>query len=216
MNVRVFTLTLIAAIAPAAIAGDSVQGRGFEWVEIDNGGVSDASGADLTGYRTFDLYFNIGAQDALVTGVNMGYAPNPAIDDPPPFLETDGLVFNHLFGSDLQSNAGLVAAFPALEFDTFVTFGGVDTLVVPNSVDLTGNNSGQLRGVWTVPGGVMLTAGEQLWALRITVTDFTYLRGTIQMGLGATVPYFDVPNVPSPGATGLLAVTGFALTRRRR
>lgn len=206
----------LSLCAHAAVTG-FVEGRGFEWVEVDNGGVSDASGADLSNYRTFDLYFNIGAQAGLVAGFNMGYAPNPSIDDPQPFIETDGDIFNHAFGNDLEPNEALFDLFPALEFDTFVTSGGMETLTVPQSVDLTGDNNGELRGVWLTPGGVTLGAGESIWALRITVTDFTYLRGSIQVGLGVEgVPYFDVPNVPAPGAAGIFALAGLALTRRRR
>jgi hypothetical protein len=210
---------LSLALGCAASAGNSVEGRGFEWVEVDNGGVSDASGADLTNYRTFDLYFNIGAQGALVGGFNMGYALNPSIDDPQPFLETDGRVFNHSVGGDFEPFADFIIDFPAIEFDTFATFGGMDTSGIPQSFDLTGDNNGELRGVWFTAGGMQLGAGERMWALRVTLTDFTYLRGMIQVGLGPgfiTVPYFDVPNVPAPGAAGIFALAGLALAPRRR
>ncbi|MBX3352194.1 MAG: hypothetical protein KF684_04615 [Phycisphaeraceae bacterium] len=204
----------VAIIAPLAHAGTIV--RGFTWVEVDNQGVSDGSGADLTGYRTFDLYFNLGSSGAVVTGFNMGFAPNPAIDDPQPFIETDGVVFNHAFGGDTPPLPAVIDLFPALAFDTRLEFGGEDILVVPNSIDLTGDNNGELRGVWLPLGGFQVDPGDSIHALRITLTDFTYLRGMIQVGLGsAGVPYFEVPNIPSPAGAAVL-ITGALLLGRRR
>ena len=208
--VSIAGIALASAVASAGPAGFGA----LSFVEVDNGGVSDGTGANLASFRTFDLFWeNTSGDTALVNGVNMGFAPNPALDNY--FLRViGGTVFNHAFGSDVPPNPGLFPAFPALEFDTYLMLGDATIAVVPDSVDLTGASNGEIRGVWFTQPPLAVANGESLRLLRLTVSDSTEdIRGRIQIGFTDGVRDFFIP---APGAAGVLALGVFAATRRRR
>lgn len=210
---RRLVLASLSVAAMSCAANASVFGR-VTFAEVNNGGVSDGSGANLASFRTFDLFWqNTSGGDVLVNGVNMGFAPNPSFDEY--FIQVvGGTVFNHAFGGDTAPNPALIPAFPALAFDTYLAMGDQSVSVVPNSVDLTGANNGEIRGVWFTQPPLQIANGDSFRFLRITVSDSTEdIRGLIQIGFSDGVRDFVVP---APGAAGVLALGAFAAARRRR
>ena len=214
--VRMIALTAGLAVAGSALAG--IQGRGFRWAEVNNGGVSDGSGANLSGFRTFDLFLDAGSASMSVNGFNMGTA---AVPDLAPYrIFTDGAVFNHAFGGNSSPNPALVPAFPALAFDTYLAVGNGAFSDVPNSVNLTGAN-GQFIGTWFTQPPQVVAAGGSLLVGRFTVSDNTTFLGgngsAIEVGFTGFEQVFSIGNaIPTPGAFALMGLGGLVATRRRR
>lgn len=214
--VRLIALTAGLAVAGSALAG--IQGRGFRWAEVNNGGVSDASGANLTGFRTFDLFLDAGSEAMSVNGFNMGTAAVPGLA--PYRIFTDGTVFNHAFGGNSSPNPALVPAFPALAFDTYLAVGNGAFADVPGSVNLTGAG-GEFIGTWFTQPPQVVAAGGSLFAGRFTVSDDTTFLGgngsAIEVGFTGFEAVFQISNaIPTPGAFALMGLGGLVAARRRR
>ncbi|MBX3352191.1 MAG: hypothetical protein KF684_04600 [Phycisphaeraceae bacterium] len=224
MRISPSALSLVAgllAIAPLSHAGVGVYGRGFSWAQVDNGGISDGSGANLSNFLTFDLFLNAGDQSMSVNGFNLGTAANPNLA--PYRIFTDGAVFNHALGGNSSPNPALFPAFPALAFDTYLAVGNGAYADVPGSVNLSGAN-GEFIGTWFTQPPQVVAAGGSLFVGRFTVSDTaTFLGGNgsaIEVSFTGFEEVFKVPRVRSepaaPGAAGVLALGAFAATRRRR
>lgn len=208
----------LLAIAPLSHAGIS-DGR-IEWQFVRYGPLGGPTPIPVDFAYTLDLYFVAGDQGAAVNGVNMGYAADPLFD--PNFLLTNGTVYNHAFGGDTPPNPALIPAFPALEFDTYLALGDRPVTTVTNSVDLTGNNNGELRATWFTIPPIELDPFERLRLLRVTVSDdATFLGGNgsqLEIGFVGFERTYAIPRsiVPTPASIATLGFASLVAARRRR
>ena len=152
-------------------------------------------------------------------------------------VEGGGTFYNHLFGNDNAPSPALVAAFPSLAFDSFVTIGKKDstgdtTLITPGwpVAGVSGSSLFTNQSGWTTtplnpqanpfdaansfPGN-----GQILFAQFATAdgTGFsgTLLTGGISNGVSQSW-YGSFFHVPGPGALWLLGAMGLLGSRRRR
>lgn len=205
-------LTLVAGIANAGMA------TALPWLEfdvVDNGGVSDGSGANLAGTTTFDLFWRNNGYQGLpsigVNGFNLGTAAQPGLA---PFrIFFSGTAFNHAFGNDVAPNAALIPAFPALAFDSFFDVGGAPVSFVPGSA---GFANGEVIGTWFTLPPVNVAVGERIRFMRLTITGELDLdNSSMEIGFANnTIGLFSF--VPTPGAAALLGLGGLVTARRRR
>jgi len=235
-----FTATIAAALV-ATSAQAAVTG--VVWRVVDN--TVGAPGSDafagaqwnaLSQY-TVDLILQ-GDAGQRINGINMGDSnfPNAA-----PFaLYTNGTVFNHSFGSNVQS-ATEFPPFNAMAYDTYVDLGGTQAtpaISFAGGTDLSGAG-GVLRATWFTTDNAVLDANGEMRIMRITVgyapgfdpfTQQAYL-GTLQgvspvssleVGLpGGELATLVIGNAfsltpPTPGTAALLGIAGVSGLRRRR
>ena len=141
-----------------------------------------------------------------------------------------GTFFQHAFGSNKAPNPALIAAFPILAFDTFVTIGkkistGDATGLAPGFPGfgpdrLAMNNSG-----WFItpddPQGIPLPTGQVLLAQLSTDDGLGFFGTMLVSGFSNGVSFqevvsFDTQQAPAPGALALLGAAGLLGARRRR
>src|SRR5690606_10522561 len=112
--------------AGLAVAGSALAGIAQPWLSyqiVDNGGVSDGSGQNLTGTTTLDLYWTNNFGNTIgVNGFNLGSAAVPDLDPYRIFVHAP--VYNHPLGGDVRSTA-FEGVFPTIAFDTYLAFGDV-------------------------------------------------------------------------------------------
>jgi len=253
MIARPFFAALFASATLASSTSASVTGVVWRIVAEDTGlwnrpyegapqndAFEGANWASLTRV-TCDLYL-VGTPGQRINGINMGDSNFPGAA---PFaLHTNATVFNHSFGSNVQS-ATEFPPFNALAYDTFVDLGGTQT--TPNisfagGTSLTGAG-GVLRGTWFTTDEATLDAEGRMRILRVTIGvpmgtdpffDGFYLGtpgtpgqeagfgpvSSLEVGLpGGELAQFTIGNAlypPAPGAATLLGIAGMAGLRRRR
>jgi len=149
-----------------------------------------------------------------------------------------GTFYNHDFGSNAAPNAALIAAFPSLAFDTFVTIGAKqftptfpdNTVMTPGFPPLTGTQFFTTASGWAVtpidaqgdPFNTDYSSGNgQLLLAQFATADGTGFSGTWLMrfvgnGVNAQAIQSFVHIIPAPGAVGLLGVAALFGVRRRR
>lgn len=144
---KAFGLVAGAGLAMSAHAG--VQE--IVWVEVDNSvgtmGVATGEPTGLDGVRTFDL-FAIVTDDTRVWAADFGFVgTNQGFDDN---MWTTQSVYQHEYGEDTQSRmVGAIETMAALEFDTYVGLGMLDSKVVMNTAILGVEWSpGMFEGAW--------------------------------------------------------------------
>lgn len=234
---------IVATIATATLAiaaPATALPLGAFWIEVDNGGATDAFGS-IAGHRTFDLYVQLQTGDVM-TGVQFeGSAGNPSLM----YTQT---VFQHSFGGDTRSPAINETAFPVLEFDTYLAMGnldGQDDQIDVQHFDTIDPNA--ITASWTPNVANGFTAAQpdsfdnSMWLARFSVTsagefssetdDIEYLGGQLFLSgegpNGAFGPGFgengvvSTPNAfrmaaPTPGPITILAIAGAGASRRRR
>ena len=148
-----------------------------------------------------------------------------------------GTFYNHAFGGNTAPNAALIAAFPSLAFDTFVTIGAKqftptlpdNTVLTPGFGPLTGTQLFTTVSGWAVtpidpqgdPFNTDYSSGNgQLLLAQFATADGTGFSGTmltkaVSNGIiGQYVVSFF--HVPAPGALALLGTAGLLGARRRR
>lgn len=207
---------LSGAAALTVVAGLANAGMSQAWLSfevVDNGGISDGSGANLAGTTTYDLFWNNFGSEAIgVNGFNLGTAAQPGLA--PYRMFYTGTVFNHAFGSDTAPNAALIPAFPALAFDTFYAVGNGAVSFVPGSAAQT---NGEVLGTWFTQPPVQVAAGERLRFMRLTINggELDLVNSSMEVGFANnTTGVFTF--VPTPGAAALLGLGGLVAGRRRR
>lgn len=238
------------SIALAALLACSAQSHaavtGIFWRQVNN--TVGAPGADafagaqwnaLDQY-TFDLMLR-GDAGQRINGINMGNANPPTLRG----LYTNGVVFNHSFGGNVQSTIEF-PPFNAMAYDTYVDLGGTPTTPVitfVGSSDLSGGG-GAIRAHWQTANTALLDANGEMRIMRVTVGlpagsiafGGGFILGTgglpglwygnppqssleVELGNG-NLRSFVIGNafelVPAPGAVTLLGVAGLAAARRRR
>jgi len=149
-----------------------------------------------------------------------------------------GTFYNHNFGGNTAPNAALIAAFPSLAFDTFLTVGAKqftpefpdNTVFTPGFPPLTGTGLFTNSTGWAVspidpqgdPFNTDYSSGNgQILLAQFATADGTGFSGTWVMryqssGQSTQSAQSFVHIVPAPGAVGLLGVAALFGVRRRR
>ena len=130
------TLSLLAGTAVPLILTGSVQ-AGFTGIKV----VSKPNAFGLLVCNVYAEYDRPGEDFHRAVA---GTANSPLLIQ----IEGGGTFYNHSFGSNTAPNAALIAAFPQLAFDTFVTIGAKEstptlpdaTLLTPGFPPLTGTS----------------------------------------------------------------------------
>ena len=148
-----------------------------------------------------------------------------------------GTFYNHAFGTDRAPGSALVAAFPILAFDTFVTIGIKQTGVVDDAlvitpgfpVGITGTAMSTNESGWAVtpiddqgdPFNENYVAGNgSILIGQFSTQEGNNISGTFLIQyvsngvVGQSVVSFF--HVPTPGALALLGTAGLIGARRRR
>jgi uncharacterized protein (TIGR03382 family) len=191
--------------------------------------------ADLNGisWDTVDSGMGLGTTYQLYADVNAGDQVNAVYGDDAVALQinaVNGTFYQNAFGGNTPPSAALIAVFPSLAYDSFVSIGR-----------LTDTDDGMLEiGIdWTnfEAGGPIFTDNGSWFATpdnaqvhevggRVLIGQFTVagegLEGTINIqgkdgalnNWNATDVYFNT--VPAPGALALLGLAGLVARRRRK
>ncbi len=151
-----------------------------------------------------------------------------------------GTFYNHAFGSDRPPLTGLIAAFPSLAFDSFVTIGvkavgangqpADNMTITPGFPGVSGSAIATSVSGWAItpnepaadPFNPDWVAGNgQVLIGQFSTANGSAISGTMllrflnngQPGGEAVVSFF---HVPTPGALALLATAGLVGARRQR
>ena len=145
-----------------------------------------------------------------------------------------GTFYNHAFGvaSNQPPDPALIAVFPELAFDSFVTIGkktlaGSDLTITPGMALIGGSVWSFDDAGWAVtpenpqgnpfdPVNSFPGTGQILIAQFSTVNG-TEIHGTLLLKfVGSAQAYVGFTSIPAPGALALLGAAGLIGTRRRR
>ncbi len=221
------TLSLLAGVGAPLIATASAS-AGFVGIKV-------VGKANNFGLLVCNVYaeFDRPGEDLFLAAA--GTANTPML-----IQVIGGTFYNHAFGTDRPPITGLLAAFPSLAFDSFVTIG----------VKQVGPNGQPADSMTITPGfpgviGTALSTNESGWALtpdepaadpfnpdfaagngNVLIGQFSTANGSAisgtmllqftsngQAGAQAVVSFF---HVPTPGALALLGAAGLVGARRRR
>ena len=154
MRVRTLGGVLLAAGLSwcCSIASGGVIGT--VWIEVDNrvGTVGDAAGMEtgLEGIRTFDLFAMV-TPDTSLWLADFGFASTYSEHRS---MWTNRQVYQNPFGGDVRSkSSGLLRTpeFAALEFDTYLAFGG-EIAEFTEGITVNGADwsPDRFRAIWSV------------------------------------------------------------------
>lgn len=167
----------------------------------------------LSGYRTWDIYTSFTGQ---LTGIQM-------LTD-----LTSGSIYQHVNGGTTAPPSGFFGFVPPLEYDSFVTLGGLTAETDDASPGIAGgavNLGGASSATFSTsmidithfpPGGTVISNRTDYVVARITFSDDA--RGTLKVGVwdADNQPLIQTFNVPEPASLGLLGLGALPLLRRRR
>ncbi len=154
-------------------------------------------------------------------------------------VEGGGTFYNHAFGTDRAPGSALIAAFPSLAYDTFVTIGVKQTGQVDDALVITPGFPSGITGTslatsvsgWAVtpidpqsdPFNPNYVGGNgSILIGQFSTADGSGISGTMliqyvnfgdKKATQAVVSFF---HVPTPGALALLGTAGLIGARRRR
>jgi hypothetical protein len=198
---------LLSAAASAAYTG----------ITTEVSGTTSAPGAGFWAVRVYANFDNAGDRLLSVTGAS--YSP----------VAGSGPFYQNAFGGATEPLPALVAAFPDLAWDTFVTIGALlqgtpFTALEPGSSMTATSFTGGYFVDGDAPQGLAGAAGKVLLA-QLTIQDPTAaagVTGTMTVawkaagGAGATFSDGAFTKlIPAPGALALLGLAGLAGRRRR-
>jgi hypothetical protein len=204
------------------VCASSAQGHSMALVEVDNTiGNADSfyPGFDDEGWRTFDLVLTVAdGDDWLTASVHPAGVVQP---DEVTFgtfhgqgTQTDGVLFQHAAGSDIEPSAALLPIYPALEFDSFFAnppalFDGENPSFAlgPDWTDQT------VKAVWfDTPNH----GGGTFTLLRLTFTGDVWVEGYVTFrSTGGDLLGFSLTTVPAPSGVVLFGLAGLVRRRRR-
>ena len=222
---KIQTLAVAAGVsAPLILSGSAPAG----FVEM-----TTTSKPNDFGLLVVNVYavFDRPGQDAMVA---IAGTPNS-----PLIIQVIGGVFyNHAFGTDRAPSAALIAAFPSLAFDSFVTIGkkvatGDQLTITPGFPGVSGSQLTTDSSGWAVtpnnPQGNPFDAANsfpgdgRVLIGQYSTADGTAISGTMLFryidNLVSTQLFVTFFHVPAPGALAMMGLTGVAGlfgTRRRR
>ena len=218
---KIQTLAVAAGVSIPLILTGSVQ-AGFV-------GLKTTMKDNPFGLLVVNVYaiFDRPGEDAMVAVA--GTPANPLL------VQVEGGVFyNHVFGNDQAPSEALIAAFPILAFDTFVTIGKKNstddtTLISPGfpAGGISGSIFATDESGWVVtpdapqanpfdPVNSFPGTGQILIAQFSTVNG-TEIHGTLLLKfVGSAQAYVGFTSIPAPGALALLGAAGLVGTQRRR
>ena len=208
MNKSSFSLLAVGSLVFAGTAG------------ADYTGLSISEGVDSAYGTTYHIYANMADGDRL----------DAVYGDGDNALTIDGSFYQNAFGDNTSAgiNPALIAVFPSLAFDSWVTIGLEDmtgNALANIGIDWTGFMGG--GGISTADGAWYVTpddaqgdaVGGQVLIAQLTVNDgnsptgFVNLQG--KLADGSSWSAVNQTWVPAPSVLALLGLAGLAGRRRR-
>ncbi len=154
-------------------------------------------------------------------------------------VEGGGTFYNHAFGGNTAPSTALVAAFPSLAYDSFVTIGAKvtsaafpdATVQTPGLPQIAGTAFATNSAGWAVtpidpqndpwntdyggPGGGQILLGQFSTTLGNVISG-TFLIQFVSNGVPGQQSVVSFVHIPTPGALALLGTAGLIGARRRR
>jgi hypothetical protein len=146
-------------------------------------------------------------------------------------VSSDGGFYQHAFGGNSAPSAALIAAFPSLAYDSFVTIGLLDSTgdaMLSIGIDYTDFEAGGSivtdNGTWfaTPSDPQVLEIDGRVLVGQFTVGDGDHVYGSMNFqGKNSDLSNWNADGVlfdtiPTPGALALLGLAGIAARRRRK
>ena len=214
---KINTLSVLAGLTGSVILAGTANAAftGVEW-DTKTPTADNPNRLVLNMYATFD-----NPNDVLFA---IAGTPNNVMD----IQVVGGTFFQQAFGGDLAPNPALIAAFPSLADDSFVTIGkktsnGDQTSTDPGWGGFGASSLGGSNLAWFItpdqPQGLPVD-GRVLFAQFSTEDGQgfagSFLLSAVSDGDASFQEYVTFNTVPAPGALALLGLAGVASRRRRR
>ncbi len=213
-NLKLLGLTAgVGSLILAGSASADFQGISFDVVESGLPGVG----------VTYRVYVDVEAGDQL----NAVYGDDSIALS----IASDSGFYQNPFGGNTPPNPALIAVFPSLAYDSFVTIGrltDVDNAMLEIGIDWSGFAAGGAiatdNGSWfaTPDDSQVYEVGGRVLIGQFSVSDGDHVFGTINLqGKNAdasnwTAAGVNFDTLPAPGALALLGIAGLAARRRRK
>ena len=213
-NTKVLTLTAgVGSLILAGTASADFQGISVDTIESGLPGVG----------ITYQIYVDVEAGDQ----VNAVYGESAAALS----IDSDSGFYQNAFGGNTPPNPALIALFPSLAYDSFVTIGrltDVDNNMLDIGIDWTAFAGGGAittdNGSWfaTPDDAQVYEVGGRVLIGQFSVADGDHVFGTINLqGKNADLTNWNAigvsfDTIPAPGALALLGLAGISARRRRK
>ncbi len=215
---------LASLLVVGLLAGSASAVVTAQWVSVDPGGDPDYPAG---GYETWDLM--------VTTGTNAAAAQMHLVPD------TSNTIYQHVYGTNISPGLNLLAAFPEMAYDTFVTMPPAgdepDTVSVQTIVDIAaalaivpvpgtpipGTHNDTWSIGWAVNDGSNLFGPGTHQLARVTILSGTtgnlwcFVKGTDNEAAGTGLIHLTLPGfIPEPATLLVLVLGGLAGLIRRR